>query len=176
MPTDLIPVETIQSKIFVFRDQKVMLDRHLAELYGVKTHVLNQAVKRNKKRFPKDFMFQLNDEEANELITICDNLETLKYSPSNPYVFTEHGITMLASVLNSDRAIKINIQIVRAFVEMRKVIVSNEEIVKKIAMIETLLLKHDSDIENNSNLIGEILNLLASSSEENKESIGFKTD
>lgn len=176
MPAQLIPIETIQSKIFVFRDQKVMVDSDLAELYGVKTFVLNQAVKRNSKRFPKDFMFKLNDNEKNELITICDRFQNLKHSTSNPNVFTEHGVTMLASILNSDRAIKINIQIVRAFVEMRTVILSSEDISKKITIIEALLLKHEKDLKNHNNLIGEILNLLTSSQDEDKDSIGFKTD
>lgn len=111
-----------------------------------------------------------------ELVTNCDRFQNLKHSTFNPYVFTEHGVTMLASVLNSDRAIKVNIQIVRAFVEMKKVIVSNEEIVKKISMIEILLLKHESDIENHNNLIGEILNLLLQPEDDNKNQIGFKTD
>lgn len=176
MPANLVPIETIQSKIFVFRDQKVMVDRDLAEMYEVETKRLNEAVKRNLKRFPKDFMFKLNDTEKNELVANCDRFQNLKHSTSNPYVFTEHGVTMLASVLNSDRAIKVNIQIVRAFIEMKKIIISNEEIVKKISMIEALLLKHESDIEKHGELIGEIVNLLIAPQEENKKSIGFKTD
>ena len=84
-----------------------MIDRDLAELYGVETKRLNEAVKRNKKRFPVDFMFQLTDEEQNELVANCDRFEKLKHSTSNSYAFTEHGVTMLASVLNSERAIEI---------------------------------------------------------------------
>ena len=98
---EMLPVEIIENKIFVIRGIKVMLDRDLAELYGVKTMVLNQAVKRNIKRFPDDFMFKLNDNEFKELITNCDRFKVLKHSPSTPYAFTEQGVAMLSSVLNS---------------------------------------------------------------------------
>ena len=109
----------IENKIFVIRNQRVMIDSDLAKLYGVETKKLNQAVKRNIKRFPEDFMFQLTDEEQKELVTNCDHLKKLKYSYQNAYAFTEHGVTMLASVLNSERAIEINVQIVRTFIKLR---------------------------------------------------------
>ena len=102
-------LEPIRSKIYEIRGQRVMLDRDLAELYGVQTKVLNQAVKRNIKRFPDDFMFQLNYEETHELVTNCDRLATLKYSSSMPYAFTENGVAMLSSVLRSPLAIQVNI-------------------------------------------------------------------
>ena len=105
-------ITEIQNLIFVIRNKQVMIDRDLAELYGVKTMVLNQAVKRNIERFPSDFMFKLSKDEANELITNCDRFRTLKHSPTTPYAFTEHGVAMLSSVLNSKKAIEINIQIV----------------------------------------------------------------
>jgi len=112
--------DDIKSKIFTIRGIQVMIDRDLAELYGVETKVFNQAVKRNSARFPQDFMFQLNDVEKNELVTNCDRFKTLKHSTSNPYVFTEHGVAMLSSILNSDTAIEVNILIMRAFVLIRQ--------------------------------------------------------
>ena len=98
-----------------------MLDRDLALLYNVPTKVLNQAVKRNIKRFPEDFMFKLTPTEKQEVVTICDHLQVLKFSPQLPYVFTEQGVAMLSSVLSSERAILVNIQIVRAFVKLRRI-------------------------------------------------------
>jgi len=104
-----IPQEYIESKILLVQKKRVMLDRDLAKLYAVETRVLNQAVKRNIQRFPKNFMFQLNNKEKMELITICDNLQNFKFTPANPYVFTEQGVTMLSCVLNSQRVIHVNI-------------------------------------------------------------------
>ena len=98
----------IKSKILTFRGIQVMLDRDLAELYGVETRTLNQAVKRNAARFPQDFMFQLNNTERAELITNCDKFKKLRHYPSNPYVFTEQGVAMLSSVLSSKRAVEVN--------------------------------------------------------------------
>lgn len=104
MTNELIPIQVIENKIFVIRNQRVMIDKNLAKLYEVQTFRLNESVKRNIKRFPPEFMFQLNDNEKNELIANCDRFKTLKHSPSNPYAFTEHGVVMLASILNSERA------------------------------------------------------------------------
>ncbi len=132
----LIPVERIESKILVIREQKVMLDRDLAELYGVGTKVLNQAVRRNIKRFPEDFMFKLTKEERDELVTICDRLERLKHSSSFPYAFTEQGVAMLSSVLNSEKAILVNIQIMRTFTKIKKMLASHEELKKKVEDME----------------------------------------
>ncbi|MEW6606584.1 MAG: ORF6N domain-containing protein [bacterium] len=132
----LIPRERIESKIFVIRDQKVMLDRDLAELYEVKPIRLREQVKRNAKRFPVDFMFQLNKEEKEELIANCDRFKIMKHSPTNPYVFTEQGVAMLSSVLNSERAILVNIQIMRAFTRMRKILSSHEELRRKVEDME----------------------------------------
>ncbi|MEW6095037.1 MAG: ORF6N domain-containing protein [bacterium] len=95
-----------------------MLDRDLAELYGVSTKVLNQAVKRNLKRFPEDFMFRLTNAEKYKVVTNCDHLRVLKFSPQLPFAFTEQGVAMLSSVLNSERAIMVNIQIMRAFINL----------------------------------------------------------
>ena len=105
---EVITIDILQQKIFTIRNKRVMVDRDLAELYGIETKKLNQSVKRNIKRFPADFMFQLTNEEQNELVTNCDRFRSMKHSSSNAYVFTEHGVTMLASVLNSDKAIENN--------------------------------------------------------------------
>ena len=113
-------LDNIQNCIFDFRGQRVMIDRDLADLYGVPTKVLNQAVKRNMRRFPEDFMFQLNDEEKQELVTFCDRLGVLKHSGVNPKAFTQEGVAMLSGILNSEVAIETNIAIMRAFVSARK--------------------------------------------------------
>ncbi len=115
----LIPVEVIEGKILLIRGQKVMMGTHLAELYGVETRVLNQAVKRNINRFPNDFMFQLNDFEADQLVSQNVIPHRKYFGGSLPYVFTEQGVAMLSSVLNSKRAIQVNIAIMRAFVKLR---------------------------------------------------------
>ncbi len=138
----------IENKIFVIRNQRVMIDSDLAKLYGVETKKLNQAVKRNIKRFPEDFMFQLTDEEQKELVTNCDHLKKLKYSYQNAYAFTEHGVTMLASVLNSERAIEINIQIVRTFIKLRQYAISKDLNKKELDERKQVLLLH---IENSNN-------------------------
>ena len=121
-----------------------MLDHDLAELYGVKTHRLNEQIKRNIKRFPEDFMFQITDQEKAEVIANCDNLKKLKFSPSNPYVFTEQGIAMLSSVLNSDRAIEVNIQIMRTFSKIRELMLVHKDLRIKI---EELEMKYDSQFK-----------------------------
>lgn len=110
----IVPHELIESRIFMINGKKVMLDADLALLYQVKTKVLNQAVRRNAERFPDDFMFQLNKSQKEYVVTNCDHLKRLKFSSVNPMAFTEHGIAMLSSVLNSERAIGVNIQIIRA--------------------------------------------------------------
>ena len=116
----IVPIGTIQSSILLIRGQKVILDADLAELYDVPTKRLNEQVKRNIDRFPPDFMFQLNLKEKEEVVANCDHLSRLKYSPSLPYAFTEHGAIMAASVLNSPRAVEISVYIVRAFVRLRQ--------------------------------------------------------
>jgi hypothetical protein len=119
----VVPVEVIERRIYLIRGQKVMLDRELAELYGVPTRRLNEQVKRNRKRFPEDFMFQLAFEEAKTLLGLRSQNATLKrgqHLKYAPYAFTEQGVAMLSSVLNSDRAIQVNIVIMRAFVKLRQ--------------------------------------------------------
>lgn len=118
----MIPEEVIMNKILIVRSLKVMIDSDLAELYGVTAKRLNEQVKRNIKRFPEDFMFQLTEQEKIEVVAICDHLKRLRYSPYLPFVFTEYGAVMLASVLNSERAIIVNIQIVRVFTSLRQLL------------------------------------------------------
>jgi len=116
----------ITGMIFTFRNQKIMIDRDLATLYGIKTFRLNEQVKRNLSRF-EGFIFQLNNEEKNELIANCDRFKTLKHSSSNPYAFNEYGILMLSSVLNSELAIEINRKIIKVFVDLRNQVIANPE-------------------------------------------------
>jgi hypothetical protein len=132
-----VPDGVLWSKIHLIRGLKVMLDFDLAELYEVETRALKQAVKRNIDRFPADFMFQLTKTEWKEVITNCDNLpEGVKYSPATPFSFTEHGVLMLSSVVNSDRAIKVNIQVMRIYVHMREMMMLNKDILHRLESIE----------------------------------------
>ena len=128
--------ETIRSQIYLIRGRRVMLDTDLAILYGVKTFRLNEAVKRNVKRFPDDFMFRLTESEKLEVIANCDHLRKLKYSPYLPCAFTEQGVAMLSSVLNSERAIQVNIQIMRTFSKIRQMLEAHKELRQKIETIE----------------------------------------
>ena len=144
MNKELILTKKIENRIFILYGKKVMLDVDLADLYMVKTKALNQAVKRNKKRFPLDFMFQLTKDEMNEPVTNCDRFKSLKHSTSLPYAFTEQGVAMLSSVLNSERAILVNIQIMRTFTKLREIIESNKELKKKIDDMEK---KYDSHFQ-----------------------------
>jgi len=132
----LVPVEAIERKILLIRGQKVMLDSDLADIYNVPTKVLNQAVKRNIDRFPNDFMFQLTKEEKDEVVTVCDHLRKLKFSPSLPNAFTEHGAIMVATILNSPIAVKTSIQVVRAFVRLREMIASHKGLAKRLDELE----------------------------------------
>jgi phage regulator Rha-like protein len=146
LPIPAISEETIVEKIFVIRGQKVMLDRDLAEMYGVETASLNRAVKRNFTRFPDDFMFQLSKEEFQNLIY---QIGTSSWGGTRklPYVFTEQGVAMLSSVLNSETAIPVNIQIIRLFTKMKQLILDNKDLWMKIEKIEQHLLKNDDEIQ-----------------------------
>jgi len=142
-----ISQKEIESRIFVFRDSQVMLDRDLAEMYQVETKVLNQAVKRNIDRFPKQFRFQLTDNEKMELVTNCDRFESLKHSSTNPFAFTEQGVAMLSAVLRSDVAVMVSIQIINAFVEMRKLIANHSGLLQRMDGIERRQLETDQKFE-----------------------------
>ena len=148
---DIVFQEVIEQKIYLIKNQKVMLDRDLAALYGVPTFRLNEAVKRNKKRFPEDFMYRLSKQEdislRSQIVTLNEKDQSLtsQIAISNngrggrrylPYVFTDYGIAMLSSVLNSDRAIAVNIQIIRTFIKLRKLLATHADLLKKIEAME----------------------------------------
>jgi hypothetical protein len=140
-----VPVEIIQNKIYLIRGHKVMLDRDLAELYKVHTFRLNEQVKRNIKRFPEDFMFQLTKEEFDNLIS---QIAISRWGGTRklPYVFTELGVAMLSSVLNSDRAIEVNIQIMRVFTKLREMMLSHKDLARKIEDLERKFSDHNQKI------------------------------
>lgn len=160
MPNNPLQTINIESKILVIRGQQVMLDRDLAELYGVETRVLNQAVKRNIERFPEDFMFMLETFEKNELITNCDRFNTMKHSSVLPYAFTEQGVAMLSSVLKSKEAADVNIKIMRAFVQMRHFMQSNVRLFAEIDSIKKHLLDSDIHHREHDKQIAELFSLM----------------
>ena len=143
----IISQKHIESQIFTIRGLQVMIDRDLAEMYQVETKVLNQAVKRNSERFPIQFRFQLTENEKIELVTICDRFDSLKHSSSNPNVFTEQGVAMLSAVLRSKIAVQISIQIINAFVEMRKFIANHYGLLQRMDGIERKQLETDKKFE-----------------------------
>ena len=181
MSNELTVAETIENRIFTIRGLKVMIDKDLAELYGVETKRLNEAVKRNIKRFPEDFMFQLSKDE-------WENLKS-QFATSSwggirklPYVFTEHGVTMLASILNSEKAIDVNIQIVRVFIRLRQYAMLQASRNAEIEELRKMLMLHIENTENRLsehdetiNQIIEVLNNLIEKPRETKK-IGFRTN
>jgi phage regulator Rha-like protein len=168
-------LKQIQKKIYTIREKKVMLDSDLAELYEVEARQLNQAVKRNIKRFPDDFMFRLTKDEFTEVITNCDHLQNLKYRPTMPYAFTEQGVAMLAAVLNSQKAIDVNIQIMRAFIQLRNYVFSNDTLNEQIIELRKLLMLY---IEKNDKRVNEIIIALNNLIEHppKTKTIGFRTE
>ena len=132
----MIPDERIEKTILLLKGQKVIIDADLAELYGVTTKALNQAVTRNDQRFPPDFMFRLTKAEKQELVTNCDRLDRLKHSSALPRVFTEQGIAMLSSVLRSERAIQVNIQVMRAFIKLRRWIAGIDDLKSELEKLK----------------------------------------
>ena len=169
----LIPVKRVESLILLLRGQKVIIDSDLAALYGIATKALNQAVKRNIDRFPSDFMFQLSKEEKAEVVTNCDDLQGLKFSPRLPYAFTEHGTVMAASVLNSERAIAVSIYVVRAFVKLRQMLAPYKELAKKLMQLEKKLQSHDEQIVT---LVQAIRLLMPPPDANPKTPIGYHTE
>jgi len=169
----MISEETISDKIYFIRNQKVMLDRDLAVLYGIQTKVLKQAVKRNVSRFPEDFMFELTETEflnwRSQIVTSNSDKMGLRYAPM---AFTEHGVLMLSSVLNSDKAIQTNIQIIRIFTKVRQMFLDTTEIRLDIAQIQKKLENHDKNIE----LVFSYLDELTEKEEHKKPrtKIGYK--
>jgi phage regulator Rha-like protein len=166
---ELIPSESVISKILILRNQRVILDSVLAELYEVPTKRLNEQVRRNIKRFPRDFMFQLNPTEYKLLRSQFATSKNKGGRRYMPYVFTEQGVAMLSSVLNSDRAIEINILIMRAFVKLREILSTNKKVLEKLKEIENKLHDHDDKIIN----IVELINELIKQPEIPKGKIGF---
>jgi hypothetical protein len=170
----IIPEEVIMSRIYMIRSQKVMLDMDLAELYGVETKQLKRAVRRNEKRFPQDFMFELSQDEFENLRSQfgTSSWGGIRYAPM---AFTEQGVAMLSSVLNSDRAILVNIQIIRIFTRMREMLMAHQDILEKISQIEQKITDHDDKIL----LIFEYLRQLEQSRQQQEEQsqrkrIGFR--
>jgi hypothetical protein len=167
----LIPVELIEKKILLIRGEKVMLDADLAELYQVETFNLNKAVKRNIDRFPQDFMFQLTKQEADSLrfqigMSKTEGRGGRRYLP---YVFTEHGVAMLSTVLNSERAVKVNIEIMRAFVRLRQMLASNAELARKLDALEK---KYDAQFK----VVFDAIRELMRPPEPKKKKIGFQRE
>ncbi|MCK4307700.1 ORF6N domain-containing protein [candidate division WOR-3 bacterium] len=164
---EVVPIEVIEQKIFMIRRQKVMLDRDLAELYGVETRVLNQAVRRNIGRFPEDFMFSLTRQEIRDLSQIVISSK-IKHAP-NVFAFTEQGVAMLSGVLNSKRAIQVNITIMRTFVRLRQILSTHKELAYKLKELERKIEKHDVEIQT----IFEAIRQLMTPPEKPKHKIGF---
>ena len=167
----------IQNLIYVIRNKKVMLDRDLAQLYDVPVKSLNQAVKRNFDRFPDDFMFRLTQDEWDNLrsqIVTAKTSVSLSKVRFTPFVFTQHGILMLANVLNSQRAINMSIQIIRVFEQLRQYAIENQEISKRLAELENYLIAHVKDNKAEFKRVYEVLNLLVDRTK--PASIGFKTE
>jgi hypothetical protein len=165
----------IENRIFTIRGQRVMIDRDLAELYEVETKRLNEAVKRNISRFPPEFMFKLTNKEFLELVANCDRFKTLKHSSSTSYVFNEHGIAMLSSVLKIKKAIAINIEIIKAFIKLRHFALSYMETNEQIAELRKLLLLY---IDKNDKRVNDIIRALNNLVENPKPAkrIGFRPD
>ena len=165
-----ISVSRIEQKIYVIRGQRVMLDADLAGLYGVKTKILNKAVKRNLDRFPEDFMFQLNNQELEHLRFQNGTSKTGRGGTRYlPYAFTEQGVAMLSGVLTSPRAIKVNVEIMRAFVRLRQVLASHRELARKLEELERHLRNHDEQIE----AIFDAIRQLMTRPEPDRKKIGF---
>ena len=171
-----IPEEIVMSKIYEIRGEKVMIDRDLAELYGVETKYLKRQVRRNENRFPEDFMFQLNADEFKEWRSqiVTSNFSDkmgLRYAP---YVFTEQGVAQLSSVLNSERAIAVNIQIIRLFTKMRRLLVTHKDLLLKVNTIESKISNQDKSIKQIFAYIKQLIKE-QDKPEPPRKSIGFKT-
>lgn len=169
----IIPDEIVMNKIYILRDMRIMVDRDLAELYGVETKRLKEAVRRNMQRFPSDFMFEMNDEEFRNWRTqnASSNSEVmgLRY---HPFCFTEQGVTMLSCILNSERAIAVNIQVIRIFTKMRELLLTNKEVLLQLEMLEKQVLKNKIDIQSIFSALRQLIN----PTPKPRKQIGFKTE
>ena len=150
-------IEQAASRILLIRGQRIMLDVDLARLYGVSTKRLNEQVKRNRSRFPADFMFQLTSKEKTKVVAMCDHLQRLKFSATLPYAFTEHGALMLASVLNTPRAVEVSLFIVRAFVKLREKLSTHRTLALKLMELERKIQSHDEHIRSLFDAIRELM-------------------
>ena len=168
----LVPAESVITKIVVIKNQKVILDRDLAALYGVETRALKQAVRRNIKRFPEDFMFQLGKKEIDQMVSQTVIPSKSYFGGANPMAFTEQGVAMLSSVLKSERAIEVNILIMRAFVKLREIISTHKKVEEKLKDLESKLKEHDDQIVE----IVQVINQLIAPPETPKKKIGFTID
>lgn len=160
----------IERAILWIRGQRVMLDTDLAWLYGVPTKALNQAVRRNRERFPKDFMFRLTRREKERVVTSCDHLARLKFSSTLPFAFTEHGAIMLASLLSSPTAVNVSLEVVRAFVRLREMLSSQVELARRLEELEKRYDQHDQRFTQVFTVLRE---LLAGPPVEERKRIGF---
>jgi hypothetical protein len=167
---EMVEVQQIEQAILWLRGQRVMLDTDLAALYGVPTKVLNQAVKRNRERFPRDFMFRLTRREKLKVVTDCDHLARLKFSTTLPFAFTEHGAIMLASLLNSPTAIEVSLQVVRTFVRLREILASHAELSRRLDELEK---RHDRQF---TQVFAVLRDLLARPDDLEPKRIGFGTE
>jgi hypothetical protein len=171
--TQLIPIERVEKLIHLARGEKVLLDADLAKLYGVETKALNQAVRRNLGRFPADFMFQLTREESDTLFASRSQSVTLNKRGTNikylPYAFTEQGVAMLSSVLRSERAVQVNVAIMRAFVSLRRLLAGNDALSRKLAELERRLENHDQGIKS----LFDAIRQLMTPPEKPRREIGF---
>lgn len=168
----IVAEEVIMNKIYYIRKQKVMLDRDLAELYGVKAIRLREQVKRNTERFPKHFMFQLTAKEVEAMVSQNAIPSKQHLGGTLPYAFTEHGVLMLANVLKSQRAIEVSLRLIEIFVKLREMLLTHKDILLQLQKIENKLTAHDEDIQ----LIFEYLKKLLNPPQEPRKRIGFKPD
>jgi hypothetical protein len=166
-----IPDEAVMSKIYLIREQKVMLDRDLAELYGVKAIRLREQVKRNQERFPENFMFQLTEQEAEDMVSQNAIPSKQALGGSLPYAFTEHGVLMLSNVLKSERAIKMSIRIIEIFVKLREMLLLHKDVSLLVEQVERKLLKQDEKIE----LLFTYLSKFIEKEDTPRTPIGFRT-
>lgn len=148
----------IENRILILRGTKVIIDKDLAELYGVSTKVLNQAVRRNIRRFPADFIFMLTKTEKKELVTKCDRFKTLKHSSVSPYAFTEHGVAMVSTVLKSEVALRMSILIIKTFVKLRRFASNHNKLSHKLYQLEKRVDKHDEGIQSLFEAIRQLMN------------------
>lgn len=169
MSKAVIPIERIARAIMILRDQRVMLDYDLAVLYGVETRALKQAVRRNPDRFPNDFMFELSEQEIDTVVSQFVIPDRRRFGGAKPMAFTEQGIAMLSSILNNERAIKVNIAIMRAFVKLRQMLETNRELARKFSELEQRVGKHDEEIA----AILEAIRQLMAPPERARREIGF---